>query len=128
MPPAFWASAMACRASVVLPDDFRPVDLDHAAARQAADAKRDIERQASRSETVSTSIPVLLVPSRMIEPLPKARSICESAASSALDLSIEEPSTRRSASCRSHCRASPYDRDSEDRQTGNRPGAAPVWG
>src|SRR5207249_677180 len=31
------------------------------------------------------------------EPLPKLRSICESAASRAFDLSMEEPSTRRRA-------------------------------
>src|SRR5262245_15576919 len=48
-------------------------------------------------ETVSTSIDFGFLPSRMIEPLPKLRSICESAASRAFDLSMEEPSTRRSA-------------------------------
>src|SRR5262249_5935163 len=48
-------------------------------------------------ETVSTSIDLLFLPSRMIEPLPKLRSICESAASRAFDLSMEEPSTTRSA-------------------------------
>src|SRR4029079_2570282 len=48
-------------------------------------------------DTVSTSIDLLFLPSRMIEPLPKLRSICESAASRAFDLSMEEPSTRRSA-------------------------------
>src|SRR5580700_5622904 len=35
----------------------------------------------------------------MIEPLPKARSICDSAASSALVLSTEVPSTRRRLAC-----------------------------
>src|SRR5215813_14361108 len=48
-------------------------------------------------ETVSTSIDLSFLPSRMIEHLPKVRSICESAASRAFDLSIEEPSTRRNA-------------------------------
>ena len=43
MPPFFWASAMVCSASVVLPDEFRPVDFHHPAARQAADAERDVE-------------------------------------------------------------------------------------
>src|SRR5687767_12879819 len=49
-------------------------------------------------DTVSTSMALEFLPSFMIEPLPKARSICDSAASSALDLSIEAPSiTRRAA-------------------------------
>src|ERR1700716_1252808 len=46
--------------------------------------------------TVSTSMVLLFLPSRMIEPLPKARSIWESAASSAFVLSIMlAPSTTR---------------------------------
>src|SRR4051794_23209690 len=46
--------------------------------------------------TVSTSIVLLFLPSRMIEPLPKARSIWESAASSAFVLSmLLAPSTTR---------------------------------
>ena len=43
MPPLFCASATTCSASVVLPDDFGPVNLDDAAARQPADAERDVE-------------------------------------------------------------------------------------
>ena len=46
-------------------------------------------------ETVSISTIFWFLPSRMIEPLPKARSICDKAASSALVLSTEDPSTRR---------------------------------
>src|SRR5262249_61671879 len=46
---------------------------------------------------VSTSIALLFLPSRMIEPLPKARSIWDSAASRAFDLTMDEPSTRRRA-------------------------------
>src|SRR5215470_11932312 len=65
-------------------------------------------------ETVSTSIDLLFLPSRMIEPLPKLRSIWESAASRAFDLSMEEPSTRRSAAVA--IAPTPYERDSEDRQ------------
>src|SRR5438552_9685714 len=56
-----------------------------------------ISRPSEPVDTVSTSIDLLFLPSRMIEPLPKLRSICESAASRAFDLSIEEPSTRRRA-------------------------------
>src|SRR5262245_59944732 len=48
-------------------------------------------------ETVSTSIDLPLLPSFMIEPLPKLRSIWDSAASSALDLSMDDPSITRSA-------------------------------
>ena len=39
----------------------------------------------------------------MIEPLPKLRSICESAASRAFDLSMDDPSTRRSAALMLSC-------------------------
>jgi hypothetical protein len=62
---------------------FRPVDLDHPAARQAADAERDVEPERA-GRTVSTSIDLSFLPSRMIEPLPKLRSIWESAASQGL--------------------------------------------
>src|SRR5947207_4308023 len=70
-------------------------------------------------ETVSTSIDLPFLPSRMIEPLPKLRSIWESAASRAFDLSMEEPSTRRSAALL--MLPTPYDRDSKDRQRTVRP-------
>src|SRR3954447_25276315 len=66
-------------------------------------------------DTVSTSIDLSFLPSRIIEPLPKLRSICESAASRAFDLSMEEPSTTRSAAVA--IAPTPYDRDS--RKTNN---------
>ena len=44
-PPCFWALATACRATVVLPLDFRAEDLDDAAARQALAAQGDVEAQ-----------------------------------------------------------------------------------
>src|SRR4029077_5463807 len=47
-------------------------------------------------DMVSISMGFVPRPSRMIEPLPKARSIWESAASSAFVLSIAPPSTTRS--------------------------------
>src|SRR6202008_2881425 len=56
-----------------------------------------ISRPSEPVETVSMSIDLSFLPSRMIEPLPKARSIWLSAASRAFDLSMDEPSTRRSA-------------------------------
>src|SRR5947209_15202736 len=58
---------------------------------------RAISSPSEPVETVSTSIDRLFLPSRMIEPLPKLRSIWESAASRAFVLSMDEPSTRRSA-------------------------------
>src|SRR6478672_7159153 len=48
-------------------------------------------------EMASTSTACSFWPSRMMEPLPQFRSICEIAASSAFSLSISPPSTRRSA-------------------------------
>ena len=50
-------------------------------------------------EMVSISIGFEPLPRRMIEPLPNARSIWESAASSAFDLSIAPPSTTRNWFC-----------------------------
>src|SRR5579863_7714084 len=56
-----------------------------------------MSRPSEPVETVSISIDLSFLPSRMIEPLPKLRSIWDSAASSAFDLSMDDPSTRRSA-------------------------------
>src|SRR5437588_9339217 len=81
-----------------------------------------MSRPSEPVETVSTSIDLLFLPSRMIEPLPKLRSICESAASRAFVLSMEEPSTRRRAVA--VIAPTPYDGDSEDRQRKPRHGAS----
>ena len=54
-----------------------------------------MSRPSEPVEMVSISTAFWFLPSRMIEPLPKARSICARAASSALVLSTEVPSTRR---------------------------------
>src|SRR5215207_4902731 len=73
-----------------------------------------ISRPSEPVDTVSTSMALLFLPSRMMEPLPKLRSIWESAASRAFDLSMEKPSTIRSAAVA----IDPLLRtDSEDRQT-----------
>src|SRR5690606_25627073 len=56
-----------------------------------------MSRPSEPVEMVSISIDWPDLPSFMIEPLPKLRSIWESAASRALDLSMDEPSTRRRA-------------------------------
>src|SRR5581483_1470442 len=66
-------------------------------------------------EMVAMSSALTFLPSRMIEPLPKLRSICESAASSAFDLSMEEPSTRRSVAVWAIA-PTPYDRVCPERQ------------
>jgi hypothetical protein len=58
---------------------FRPVDLDDAAPRQAADAERDIEPERARRNRLDLD-DALVLPSFMIEPLPNERSIWESAA------------------------------------------------
>ena len=66
---------------------FRAVNFDHTAARQAADAKREV--QAERPEGITSICSChALAPMRMMEPLPKARSICAIAASSALFFSM----------------------------------------
>ena len=77
---------------------FRAVDFDHAAARQAADAERDVEAQRAGRNGIDLRHRLILA-QRMTEPLPKARSICARAASSALVLSTEVPSTRRRFAC-----------------------------
>src|SRR6478736_5994025 len=56
-----------------------------------------MSRPSEPVETVSISMDLSFLPSFMIEPLPKARSIWVSAASRAFDLSMDEPSTRRRA-------------------------------
>src|SRR6201997_1944524 len=77
-----------------------------------------MSRPSEPVETVSTSIEWLFLPSFMIEPLPKLRSICESAASRAFDLSMDNPSTRRSAAL---IFRAPYGRDSQGRQSPENP-------
>src|ERR1700722_19505636 len=74
-----------------------------------------ISRPSEPVETTSISIDLSFLPSRMIEPLPKLRSIWESAASRAFVLSMDDPSTRRSAAPAPMFRA-PYGRDSEGQQ------------
>jgi hypothetical protein len=66
---------------------FRAVDLD------------DTTRLSEPFDTVSISMTLSLPPSFMMEPLPKERSIWESAASSALLLSTALSSTSRKVFC-----------------------------
>src|SRR5262245_55130864 len=68
-------------------------------------------------DTVSTSIERSFLPSFITEPLPNWRSIWESAAERALDLSMEDPSTIRRAVADMGC--APYGGDSLARQTGD---------
>src|SRR5437016_13506031 len=123
MPPFFCASATVWSASVVLPEDSGP-KISTTRPRGNPPTPSAISSPSEPEEMVSTSIDRSFLPSRMIEPLPKLRSICESAASRALVLSMEEPSTRRSAAA--DIVPTPYDRDSEDRQRGPDHGAGPA--
>src|SRR5271169_883544 len=66
-------------------------------------------------EMVSISIERSFLPSLITEPLPNWRSIWDSAAASALDLSMEEPSTIRRAG--TDILLTPYGGDSCGRQT-----------
>ena len=75
---------------------FRTVDLDDAAARQAADAERDVEAERARGDSVASDR-LLVLPRRMIEPLPNARSIWARAASSAFSLSMGLSTKRKGA-------------------------------
>ena len=62
---------------------FRPVDLDHAAARQAADAERDVEPERAGRDDLDVVGDAIASPRRMTEPLPNCFSIWLSAADSA---------------------------------------------
>ena len=55
---------------------FRTVDFDDAAARQTADAEREVERDRAASESTSNDMRSWKSPILMIEPLPNCRSIC----------------------------------------------------
>src|SRR5690242_11460845 len=56
-----------------------------------------MSRPSEPDEIASTSIDLSFLPSFITEPLPNWRSIWDSAADSAFDLSMDEPSTIRSA-------------------------------
>src|SRR5258705_12929233 len=83
----------------------------------------EISRPSEPVEMVSTSIALLFLPSRMIEPLPKLRSICDSAASRALVLSMAGFSTTRSVA--EAIALLPYDRVDRDSE-GGRPIPVPL--
>ena len=71
MPPFFCDSGDHLQApSVVLPEDLRPVDLDHATARQAADAERDIETERAGGNG-------LHVDAALVRPEPHDRAFAE---------------------------------------------------
>ena len=69
MPPAACALATACSATVVLPRRLRAVDLDDPAARQAADAERDVEGDGAGRDDLRSGARASS-PRRMTEPLP----------------------------------------------------------
>src|SRR5262249_41643566 len=68
----------------------------------------------SEPEEIASISILSLLPSFMTEPLPNCRSIWESAADRALDLSMDVPSTIRRAGW--DIGRAPYGRDSEGRQ------------
>src|SRR5271169_6834682 len=84
-----------------------------------------ISRPSEPVETTSISIDLSFLPSRMIEPLPKLRSIWESAASRAFVLSMDDPSTRRSAAAPALMIRAPYGRESEGQQRSGPASAMP---
>ena len=85
MPPACCALATACRARVVLPRGLRAVDLDHAAARQPADAERDVERDGPGGDDLDRGSAAS--PRRITAPLPNCFSIWARARSRAFSRS-----------------------------------------
>ena len=96
---------------------FRPVDLDHAPARQAADAERDVEAERAGGDRLDVHRLVVLAE-------PHDRALAEIA----LDLGergikglrlVHGRTFNETKRWRTHCRA-PYDRDSGDRQRGPR--------
>src|SRR5216684_3235013 len=98
MPPFFCASATVWSASVVLPEDSGP-KISTTRPRGRPPTPSAMSSPSEPDEMVSMSIERSFLPSRMIDPLPKLRSICESAASRAFVLSMDDPSTRRRAAC-----------------------------
>ncbi len=92
-PPFFCASATQWSASVVLPDDSGP-KISMTRPRGRPPTPSAMSSPSDPVEMVSISTGFSPLPSRMMEPLPKARSIWESAASNAFVLSTETPSSR----------------------------------
>src|ERR1044072_7410917 len=96
MPPFFCPSATQCSASVVLPEDSGPqISTIRPLGRPPTPSA--MSSPSEPEEIVSISIERSFLPSFITEPLPNCRSIWESAADSAFDLSMEEPSTIRRA-------------------------------
>ena len=90
MPPRAGPRRSTCIGEGRLARGLRAEDLDDPAAREAADAEREVERRATRSGSPrcssARSSPIL-----MIEPLPNCRSICPRATSSASSRFIVVP-------------------------------------
>src|SRR5579871_2736324 len=112
MPPFFWASATQCSASVVLPDDSGPkISITRPRGRPPMPSATSSPSEPEGIDSISI---LSLLPSFITEPLPNCRSIWESAADKALDLSMDVPSTIRRAGW--DIGRAPYGRDSEGRQ------------
>src|ERR1700749_1032549 len=114
MPPFFWPSATVCSASVVLPDDSGPqISTPRPFGRPPTPSA--MSSPSEPDDTVSTSMERSFLPHFITEPLPNWRSIWDRAADSALFLSMDEPSTIRSAVA--DIGSAPYGGDSLWRQT-----------
>jgi hypothetical protein len=83
VPPPFWHFGDDLQRERGLAGGLGPVDLDDAAARQAADAERDVEVEPVEMTSMSSIALRPASPRRMTEPLPNCFSIWPSAALSA---------------------------------------------
>src|SRR5438477_8765564 len=116
MPPFFCASATVWSASVVFPEDSGP-KISTTRPRGRPPTPSAMSSPSEPDEMVSMSIERSFLPSFITEPLPNWRSIWESAADRALVLSMEDPSTIRSAVA--DIGRAPYGGDSLAGQTGD---------
>jgi len=80
MPPVFCASAITCKATVVLPLDSGP-KISTTRPRGKPPTPRAASNEIDPVEITAMGTMASLLPNRMMEPLPNCFSICESARS-----------------------------------------------
>src|SRR5689334_664987 len=90
MPPLFCASAMTCRAMVVLPEDSGP-KISTTRPRGKPPTPRAASKEMAPVEITEIGTIASLLPRRMIDPLPNCFSICDNARSIARDFSSAMP-------------------------------------
>ena len=96
-PPRFCACAIACSASVVLPDDSGPkISMTRPRGRPPTPSAQS--RLIDPVEIAGIGAMASLPPSRMIEPLPNCFSICPTASSTAFARSLSTRSSRSDSS------------------------------